>query len=151
MIIKKVPYNSKEYQQTLELRDKVMKLPLSRSIYDEDLLNERDAYILGAFDDKRLLGVGVLSQTENTNTLKVDYLCVDTDIQTKHVGTTLLHKFEEYALSIGKNVIMLEARVTAEPFYTKLNYVPSGEKFIKPNAPVEHIIMRKQLMQETKV
>lgn len=150
MLIKEIQYDSKEYQQTLELRNKVMRLPLGRSIYNEDLSNEKDAYILGAFDNEQLLGVVVLSQTEHGDVLKVDYLCVDTNLQNRHIGTKLLYATEEYALASEKNVIMLEARTSAILFYKKLNYVPSGETFIKVNAPVEHILMSKQLLKEAK-
>ncbi|AYW45487.1 GNAT family N-acetyltransferase [Tetragenococcus koreensis] len=149
MIIKEIQYGTQEYQQTLDLRDKVMRLPLGLSIYDEDLYKEKDTYLLGAFDDEQLLGVGVVTQTENIDTLKVDYLCVDTVIQNKHIGTKLLQAIEEYALLIGKNSIVLEARITAEPFYRRLSYSSSGEKFTKAHVPIEHILMNKQLIKQS--
>lgn len=148
MLIKEISYGSKNYQQTIKLRDKVMKVPLNRSIYDEELFKEKEAYILGAFANEQLLGTAVLSQIEREDLLKLDYLCVDTDIQNKHVGTKLLQTIEEYTLSIGKNSIVLEARMTAVPFYKKQNYIPFGETFTKVNAPVEHILMNKQLIGE---
>jgi len=42
LLIKEIKYGSKEYQQVLELRNKVMRLPLGLNIYDEDLSEEKD-------------------------------------------------------------------------------------------------------------
>ncbi len=87
-----------------------------------------------------------MSQTEDENSLKLDCLCVAKEIQNKHIGRKLLYVIEEYTLSLGKNSIVLEARVTAEPFYRKFNYTSLGQKFMKTYVPVEHILMEKQLV-----
>ena len=97
MEIKEIAYGSPAYQESLALRNRVMRLPLGLSIYDEDFSKERKAYILGAFVASRLIGVGVLSSSPEPETVSVDYLCVDPATQTSGVGRQLLSALEVYA------------------------------------------------------
>lgn len=42
-ILKTIEYGSQQYAATLKLRDKVMRKPLRKNIYDEDFSWEKDA------------------------------------------------------------------------------------------------------------
>ena len=83
-VLKTIEYGSQQYVATLKLRDKVMRKPLGKSIYDEDFSWEKDAEIVGAFDGEQLLGVGVM--TNKDKNFKLEYLCVDSEIQSKGIG-----------------------------------------------------------------
>lgn len=63
--IKAIEYGTKEYYDTLALRNKVMRIPLGLDIYKEDFSCEKDSIIIGMFDGKDLLGVGVMSHNNN--------------------------------------------------------------------------------------
>lgn len=140
--IEPIEYGSKEYQETLELRNRVMRIPLGLDIHREDFSCEKESAIIGAFDGGRLLGVGVMS---TKGAYKVDYLCVDFDLQGRGIGGELLERMEAMAAEQGGTKMLLDARITAQPFYTRHGYQTVGEVFIMECAPVPHVAMEKPL------
>lgn len=144
MQLKTIDYGSDRYQETLDLRNRVMKQPLNLDIRDEDLSGEESGYVVGAFDGEQLLGMGSLSYV-NEKRAKVDYLCVDTEIQASGVGSNLLMAMETEARYQKRAEVVLEARVSAQKFYEKKGYEPFGEVYLLDNAPIEHIWMIKFL------
>ena len=58
--IRTIEYGTKEYEDTLALRNKVMRVPLGLDIYQEDFSCEKNAIIIGMFDEQNLVGVGVM-------------------------------------------------------------------------------------------
>ena len=97
--IKPILYGTSEYNATLALRNKVMRLPLGLDIYQEDFSSEKDATILGMFDGDTLLGVGVMSHHEIS--CKVEYLCIDSALQSCGIGGQLLDQLEQIAKQQG--------------------------------------------------
>lgn len=140
--IKPIAYGSPEYLETLELRNRVMRIPLGLDIHREDFSCERESAVIGAFDGGRLLGVGVMSHRE---VFKVEYLCVDFALQGAGVGGELLDRMEAMAAEQGGKVMYLDARVTAQPFYAHRGYKTTSEVFIMECAPVPHVAMEKPL------
>ena len=108
--IKFIQYGTKDYQDTLKLRNKVMRIPLGLDIYKEDLSFEKKSIIIGFFDNGHLLGVGVMSN--KSSVYKIEYLCVDSEIQSSGIGGKLLCYLEKIAVEKGgkKFVWMLEYR-----------------------------------------
>ena len=100
--IKPIAYGSPEYLETLELRNRVMRIPLGLDIHKEDFSCERESAVIGAFDGERLLGVGVMSHRE---VFKVEYLCVDFALQGTGVGGELLDRMEAMAAEQGLSLI----------------------------------------------
>lgn len=143
MEFRTIAYGTVAYEETLALRDRVMRQPLGLNIADEDFSKESQALILGAYEADKLLGVGVMS-SQPDNWQAVDYLCVDPDLQGRGVGRKLLQKLEEQAQLGGAQGVWLEARVSAEDFYEKLGYRGFGEIYQLPHAPVPHVKMNKR-------
>ena len=148
-VVKYIKYGSDEYQKTLELRNEVMRKPLGRSIWDEDFSCEENQIIIGAFETNTmfsnlLIGVGVLSM-EDEKTYMVEYVCVDSALQKKGVGTALMRCMEKIATDRGATKIKLDARVKAIDFYQRMGYMPKGEIFHKEIAPGGHLAMEKEL------
>ena len=141
--IRYIEYGSREYRSTLALRNKVMRIPLGLDIYKEDFSFERECVILGMFEGERLLGVGVMS--EKGTRCKLEYLCVDLELQQGGIGRALLSRLEELAAQRGGETMWMDARVSAEGFYKKQGYQGVGEIFLLDYAPVEHIVMEKSL------
>lgn len=139
--IKEIKYGTNEYSNTLKLRNKVMRVPLGLNIYDEDFSSEKNSVIIGMFKDDLLLGVGVMSHKDAV--YKVEYLCIDTDIQSRGIGGCLLERLEEIAVKQGAKKISMDARLSAKHFYEKYGYESTGQIFLLDYAPVEHIIMEK--------
>ncbi len=143
MEIKFIDYGTKEYNDTLELRNKVMRIPLGLNIHDEDFSCEKESVIVGAFEDESMLGVGVMSNKDDV--YKVEYVCVDSDIQSRGVGSKMLDFLEKTAVKKGGKKISLDARVSAKEFYLRHGYKTVGEIFLLDYAPVEHIVMEKDI------
>ena len=140
--IEPIEYGSAEYLETLELRNRVMRIPLGLDIHKEDFSCERGSTIIGAFDGGQLLGMGVMS---HKGVHKVEYLCVDFDLQGSGIGGELLDRLEAMAAEQGGKKMYLDARVTAQPFYTRRGYETTSEVFIMECAPVPHVAMEKPL------
>jgi len=150
-VVKYIKYGSEEYKETLKLRNDVMRKPLGRSIYDEDLSVEQRQIIIGAFETNSLftnllIGCGVLSYRGNNHWM-VEYLCVDSVLQKKGVGSALLQCLEKIARDRGDTVIGLDSRLAAVDFYQRFGYLPKGEVFHKEIAPGGHIYMEKPIFQ----
>ena len=148
-VVKYIKYGSEEYNKTLELRNEVMRKPLGRNIYDEDFSCEENQIIIGAFETNSiftnlLIGCGVLSY-QGDNTWMVEYLCVDSVLQKKGVGSALMQCMEKIAMDRGATKMTLDARVSAIDFYQRFGYIPQGEVFHKEIAPGGHIVMEKEL------
>lgn len=144
--IKTIQYGTTEYSATLALRNKVMRIPLGLDIYKEDFSCEKNAIIIGMFDDDKLLGVGIMSH--NGTDYKVEYLCIGTSIQSCGIGGSLLEQLECIAKQQGATKIYMDARVSAKSFYLRHGYQPIGDVFLLDYAPVEHIIMEKHFKME---
>lgn len=141
--LEKIEYDSYKYLQTLALRNRVMRKPLGLNIADEDFSHEKNKTIIGAFKQQDLLGVGVLSNKNDVYT--IDYLCVDSNIQSKGLGTALIKELEAIAIKNKAVKICLEARVSAMNFYKKHGYKEYGEVYLMSHAPVDHIRMEKNV------
>ena len=143
MVIENIEYGSIDYKKTLELRNKVMRIPLGLNIYDEDFSFEKAALIAGAFENEQLIGVGTMSHHDTT--FKLEYLCVDTDIQHHGTGGKILEWLEKRAMAKRGKKIILDARVSAQKFYENHGYKAVGDVFFLSYAPVPHILMEKTL------
>lgn len=141
--IKPIHYGSPAYLETLELRNRVMRLPLGLNIHDEDFSFEQNCVLYAAFDGEQVIGMGSMSREGDT--CKVEYLCVDTAIQSRGLGRQLLEALEGAAREQDAAHICLDARVTAQHFYERAGYHTVGEIFLLSYAPVEHILMEKDL------
>jgi predicted GNAT family N-acyltransferase len=120
-----------------------MRIPLGLNIYDEDFSFEKNAIIVGAYEEEVLIGVGTMSYSDNT--FKLEYLCVDTDIQNHGAGGKMLEWLENKALEKNAEKIILDARVSAQKFYENHGYKTVGDVFMLSYAPVPHILMEKIL------
>ncbi|WP_313128787.1 GNAT family N-acetyltransferase [Anaerocolumna sp.] len=142
--VEELEFGSKRYEQTLLLRDKIMRKPLGLSIKNDDLSYEQQAAVFAVFDGETILGTGVLI-FEGEATAKVRFLCVEPNLQKSGIGRAILESMEKRSLQHGIKKICLESRVTAKDFYKKLGYQEYGEIYLMNQAPVEHIRMQKIL------
>ena len=142
--VEEVEFGSKRYEQTVLLRDRVMRKPLGLSIKNEDLSYEKQAAVLAVFDGDTILGTGVLTFKDQA-TAKVCFLCVDTKLQKSGIGRAILEDMEKRSLQHGIKKICLESRLTAKIFYNKLGYHEYGDTYLLKQAPIEHIWMQKVL------
>ena len=140
--IKEFGFNSEEYRNELELRDKVLRKPLGMNLYDENLEADKNDVHIGAFINKRMVGVLILTGL-NSKDIKMRQVAVDDDFRAMKIGTEMVRFAEEYSKKKGYSTMLLNARKTAVAFYEKLGYKKMSGEFLEINIP--HYKMSKNL------
>ncbi|MFD1887896.1 GNAT family N-acetyltransferase [Paenibacillus wenxiniae] len=142
--IKRITTEDKErYEQTLELRDIVLRRPLGRSIQQDRLDGEDQAIHLCALYADKVVGVLLLKHVDD-QTVQMKQVAVDEALRGQQVGRRLVQYAEQVAVNEGYGYMMLHARQVAIPFYEKLAYESYGESFTEVGIP--HRAMRKRLV-----
>jgi len=141
--IKEFGFNSDEYRNELELRDKVLRKPLGMNLYDENLEADKNDVHIGAFINKRMVGVLILTGL-NSKDIKMRQVAVDDDFRAMKIGTEMVRFAEEYSKKKGYSTMLLNARKTAVAFYEKLGYTKMSGEFLEINIP--HYKMSKSLL-----
>ncbi len=143
MTILQLEFATPEYDETVQLRDKILRRPLGLSFSEEQLSEEYADFHLAAFTEAWILrGCLVLTPLAD-NTLKMRQVAVDEAFQKMGVGQQLVEASEKFGRVHGFNKMVLNARDTAVPFYQKLNYTIVGERFEEVGIP--HFKMTKDL------
>jgi hypothetical protein len=140
--IKEFGFNSDEYRNELELRDKVLRKPLGMNLYDENLEADKNDVHIGAFINKRMVGVLILTGL-NSKDIKMRQVAVDDDFRAMKIGTEMVRFAEEYSKKKGYSTMLLNARKTAVAFYEKMGYTKMSGEFLEINIP--HYKMSKNL------
>jgi len=131
------------YDEMIRLRDRILREPLGLEFTVKDLSSEYKDIHLGCYDDQaQLLGCCVLVDQENGE-LKMRQVAVDIPFQKKGVGKLLVEATEKYGQLNKFNKVVLNARKTAVPFYTKLAYKKNGKEF--EEVGISHFKMEKEL------
>ena len=142
MGLKQIDYGSKEYQQMVNLRYEIMRKPLGLSFSPEDLANEKNDILIGAFDEDEMMGCCILIDMKN-GCVRLRQMAVQKNMQGKGIGESIIRFAENLARDKGYKAITMHARDTAIGFYEKYGYKVKGEKFMEINIP--HHIMEKKL------
>ena len=140
--IRELQYDSEEYHQEQELRDRVLRQPLGMSLYHENLDADKKSIHIGAFVDKQLVGVLLLTELHSTE-VKMRQVAVDEMFRLLKIGSKMVWFAEEYSKQHGYTTMVLNARKTAVGFYLKLGYFIAGDEFLEINIP--HYKMCKML------
>jgi N-acetylglutamate synthase-like GNAT family acetyltransferase len=133
---------AEDYRQLYDLRNRVLRMPLGLSLYNEDLEREQDQIAIGAFDRKGLL-LGCVMVKEKVTIAKLRQMAVEPSMQHSGIGTQLITFAENWAIENNISTIELHARGTAVPFYEQLNYKIRGDFFEEVGIP--HVAMYKLL------
>jgi len=141
--IKIVDYRSDLYQNSLDLRDRVLRKPLGMNIRDEDLSDEQNQIHFLAIENKVVLGVVILMPNYGKKIGKLRQMATAKTIRGMGYGKALVLNLESYALQNDLNTIVLNARKEALGFYKNLGYVISSEAFLELG--ITHYQMRKSL------
>lgn len=140
LLFKHIVYNDEAYKVVFDLRERVLRKPIGLSLYDEDLSNEVNDYILMAQYKEELAACLILTPVAD-DTVQLRQMAVDEKWQGKNIGRKLVEFAEGFAKDKGYQTIVLHARMVANKFYEKLGYIPSGEVFTEVGIP--HIKMEK--------
>lgn len=141
MALKIIDYGTKEYQQMLDLRNEILRIPLGMLLTDEDKEDDKNNILIAAFEDEKMLGCCML--VEDKGKVLLRQMAVKNDLQGKGIGRALLNFAESIAKDIGYKELSMYARKSVAGFYEKLGYKMGGNDFIKLTIP--HVVMKKAL------
>ena len=144
MTVLEVKFATPEYDQTVHLRDKILRKPLGLAFSEEQLAEEFSDVHLAAYTSDWILRGCLVLTPKGDKTLKMRQVAVDEAFQKTGVGRQLVEASEVFARRNGFDVMELNARDTAVPFYEKLNYTIVGEQF--EEVGIAHFKMMKNLM-----
>ena len=140
--LRKIKFVSKEYQQSLKLREQILRLPLGLKLSAQELARDIDDTHLGGFIGTELVACLVLSRVAPTR-MKMRQVAVAENFQGQGVGKSLVQFSEQICIENQIYEIELSARETAINFYLQQAYEPQGESYSEQNIP--HIKMSKIL------
>ncbi len=129
-----IEYNSDEYKEELELRNKVLRIPLEMSIYDDDLESEKNQWHLCAYKSGSMVGVLLLAPLNHSD-IKMRQVAVEPTFQHQNIGRQMVQFAENFISEKDFKRIIVHARETALIFYLKLSYKKVSDVFLEINIP----------------
>lgn len=141
-MIKRVAFDSDDRLLLVDLRRRVLRIPLGLDFSEDELLSEASQLHIAAFKERELIGCVMLLFTPEGDA-KLRQMAVEPAYQRKGIGQALLAYAEGEARKQGAHQIILHARTSAADFYAKVQYQPIGQPFTEVTLP--HIKMVKEL------
>ena len=143
MNIIEIEFATPEYDETVNLRDSILRKPLNLSFSEEELAEEYTDIHLAAYDAAWILRGCLVLTPKSENVIKMRQVAVVSDVQGTGIGRAMVEKSEIVARSRGYTRMELNARDTAVPFYEKLGYHTEGGMF--EEVSIAHFKMAKEL------
>ena len=143
MALKIIDHGSKEYQQMIKLREDILRRPLGLGFDPNELEEEKENMLIGAFEDDQMLGCCMLVE-EKPGTVRLRQMAVLNNLQGKGIGRALMTFAENLARDAGYKVLSMHARKNAVGFYEKMGYKVASDEFTEITIP--HYVMEKQLL-----
>jgi predicted GNAT family N-acyltransferase len=137
-----VEHGSEDYWATVELRRKVLRVPLGLDFTREELAREQSDYHLVCGDDRGIVACLVLTSVGD-DVVRIRQVAVTPPRQGQGIGGALTLFAEDFARMKGFKTVILHARAMVTSFYEKLGYERVGEEFEEVTIP--HWEMRKKL------
>lgn len=137
--VRETPFGSAAYVQTLQLRHRILRVPLGLDLFAENLAAEKDHRHFSLWQDNSLLACLVIVPLSERK-VKLRQMAVNDQYQRRGFGQQLVARVEKQLASEGVNQIELHARVTALPFYLRSGYQSVGEIFIEVGIPHQEMI-----------
>jgi len=144
--IQEIHFGTDEYEEELQLRDRVLRKPLGLSLFKENLTKEVNDFHIGAFDGNVLIGVLILTVVSEGD-VKMRQVGVEENWRGKNVGARMVVYAEDFARRLGYRRVVLNARLAVIGFYEKLGYKKIGGEFIEVTIP--HQTMQKELRKNS--
>ena len=126
----------------VNMRNEILRKPLGLNFSNDELENEKDEILIGAFEEEKMLGCCMLIKMNN-KTVRLRQMAVMNNLRGKGIGRALMNFAENIARDLGYRTITMHARKTAIGFYEKLGYGVVGEEFYEVTIP--HFEMQKEL------
>jgi ribosomal protein S18 acetylase RimI-like enzyme len=128
------------YRQALALRNKVLRKPIGKDIYNENLSIEKDNdFYAILFDNKIIATFSIFAEAPQIAHLTA--FAVDYDFQRQGIGSKLLNYAIEDLKSKDFKQIKVNARATAHSFYQKNGFVGLGGKYHNHQLGIDDYLM----------
>jgi N-acetylglutamate synthase-like GNAT family acetyltransferase len=142
MPIRQIDHGTKEYHQMVDLRLEILRKPLDLRFSKDELENERDDILIGAFEEDKILGCCLLTKIDD-NSVRLRQMAVQNNLQGKGIGASMLNYAENLARDHGYKIMVMHARKHVIGFYEKLGYKVTSGEFEEITIP--HHVMEKAL------
>lgn len=142
LLMKELVHGTAVYQDSVKLRDKILRKPLGMQFTEEQLMEETEQIHLSAWHKNKLVACLILVPLEERK-VKMRQVAVDDSYQRKGVGSALLQYAENYARHSNYKTLFCHARDTAKDFYLKHQYRIEGLRF--QEIGIDHYRMVKDL------
>lgn len=142
MRIEVLKFDSKEQNEFVKIREKVLREPLGLKFSAEELALESEQHHFGIFLNDKLIGGLILVHSSNSE-IKMRQVCLDFEFQNKGFGQELVRFSENWSKEINYKIIYCHARKQALNFYLKMNYSIEDEAFMEVG--LEHFKLVKML------
>jgi predicted N-acetyltransferase YhbS len=140
-----VEHDSSRYRDLVELRRRVLRMPLGLDFTARELAEEKEDIHIAAYLNGELVGCVALRPVDGSHgaVVHLRQMAVDPGHQGRGLGAAIVAFAGEVAADTGAREIILHARETAVRFYEKAGYVATGEAFMEVTIP--HRVMVKPL------
>lgn len=139
MELRWIGHGTPEYLAVVELRRRVLRLPLGLDFLPGQLESEAGDLHLAAFADGTPLGALLLTD-RGGGVVQMRQVCVEPDHQGSGIGAALVHESEAEARRRGFRRMMLHARDSAVGFYRRLGYWEEGPPFEEVSIPHQEMV-----------
>ena len=130
-----IEHNSKDYWDTVHLRELVLRQPLGMRFSAEELELENNSYHIAVYDEShKIIGTAMFVPLSTTK-LKMRQVVVAEDWQGRGIGKELIEFAENFAKSKEYQIIEANVRQTAIGFYESMNYQKQGKEFTEVGIP----------------
>ncbi len=137
-----ISQQSPYWSQVLDVRQRLLRMPLGLNLYDEDLQAEADQYTAVALIENQVAAC-LMVKVLNEQLIKFRQMAVDTIYQKKGIGARILAYTEDCCRSKGYKHIELNARFSVAGFYMQSGYTQVGDLF--EEVGISHIKMIKTI------
>ncbi|MCB5185833.1 GNAT family N-acetyltransferase [Methylobacillus gramineus] len=142
MILVEMVFGSSLYQQSLALRQLVLRTPLGLVLNETDVIGEEEQWHWGFIQDDVLQACLVIKPQPHASA-KLRQMAVSPALQDQGLGRQLLAQAIVLLRERGFTDMTLDARQTAVNFYRCLGFVEQGAYF--PQLGIPHIVMTQRI------
>lgn len=126
----------------VDLRNEILRKPLDLTFTKEELEDEKNDILIGAFEEEKILGCCLLTRIDD-NSVRLRQMAVQNNLQGKGIGASMLNYAENLARDHGFKNMVMHARKPVVGFYEKLGYKVTSGEFVEITIP--HHVMEKNL------
>tara|TARA_Y100000766_G_C18657926_1_gene483690 strand:- start:74 stop:517 length:444 start_codon:yes stop_codon:yes gene_type:complete len=140
----KSPVNNEEWEKYLLFRWEILRKPLGMSKDSlTDSIEDESYHLMGINKEGQVIASGRVHFNSKIEA-QIRYMAVDGKLKRKGIGSEIVSKLEQYALSKGAEKMTLNARENAISFYLSLGYEELGP--YQSDTGIPHKVMEKSLI-----